>query len=304
MSSLSGLIVAAATPSKPGGLEVDHDALSRHCQRLLALGADCINLLGTTGEATSLSSGQRVAAMEAVAQTVTSLDRFMVGTGAAALADAVSLTRSAADLGFQGALVLPPFYYKGLSDDDLMFYFEALVRGVDRPRQELYLYHIPQYTGLHFSVPLIQRLRSAFPGTFAGLKDSSGQIDGTAHFARELPGFDVFPATEAALPQVQEGVYKGVISASLNVTIPFIADSLRGGGKKALEAGAAIRVALSSVPLVPAIRWTLADLTGEEGWRTNLPPLSRIAGAAEAKLRAALAGTAYEDLRSRIRAAT
>lgn len=303
MSSLSGLIVAAATPLRPDGLDVDHSALSKHCRRLLALGADCINLLGTTGEATSLSVGQRTAAMEAVSRTAASLDRFMVGTGAAALADAVALTRSAADLGYQGALVLPPFYYKGLSDEDLMFFFEALVRGVDRPDQKLYLYHIPQYTGLHFSVPLIERLRKAFPGVFAGLKDSSGQTEGTRRFADELPDFDVFPATEAALPQVREGVYRGIISASLNVTVPLVADSILKGGQEALDAAAAVRVALSTVPLVPAIRWALADLTDEPGWKANLPPLGPVGGAAEAKLRAALAGTAYGELRGRIGAA-
>lgn len=303
MAKLSGLIVAAATPLQPGRFDVDHPALARHCRRLLALGANCVNLLGTTGEATSLSVSQRSAAMEAVAQARLPLDRFMVGTGAAALADAVVLTRASVDLGFSGALVLPPFYYKGVTDDDLLYFFDALVRQVDRPQLLVYLYHIPQYTGIAFSPSLIHRLRKAFPGTFVGLKDSSGDLEGTTAFAREVPAFDVFPATEAALPVVEKGLFKGIISASLNVTCPLVADRLRGGDNGSLAAASAIRMALSSVPLVPAIRWALADLTAEAGWKTNLPPLSSISGESETKLIAALGSTQYQILRDRFRAA-
>jgi 4-hydroxy-tetrahydrodipicolinate synthase len=303
MAKLSGLIVAAATPLQPGRFEVDHLALVSHCQRLLALGANGVNLLGTTGEATSLSVSQRSAAMEAVARARLPLDRFMVGTGAAALADAVTLTRTAVDLGFSGALVLPPFYYKGITDDDLLYFFDALVRQVDRPQLLVYLYHIPQYTGIAFSPSLVHRLRKAFPGTFVGLKDSSGNLEGTETFAREILDFDVFPATEAALPLVERGLFKGIISASLNVTCPLVADRLRGGDNDSLVAAAAIRTALSSVPLVPAIRWALADLTAEAGWKTNLPPLSPISGENKAKLVAALGRTQYQILRDRFRAA-
>jgi 4-hydroxy-tetrahydrodipicolinate synthase len=303
MASLSGLIVAAATPLQPGRFEVDHPALARHCQRLLALGADCVNLLGTTGEATSLSVSQRAAAMEAVAGAKLPLDRFMVGTGTAALADAVALTRTAVDLGFAGALILPPFYYKGITDEDLMYFFDALARQVDRPQLRLYLYHIPQYTGVAFSASLIRRLRTAFPGTFVGLKDSSGNLEGTETLAREIPDFDVFPATEAALSGVESGMFKGIISASLNVTCPLVADRWHGKDNNGLSVAAAIRLALSSVPLVPAIRWALADLTREAGWKTNLPPLSPISGDNEIKLTAALAATEYQILRDRFRSA-
>jgi 4-hydroxy-tetrahydrodipicolinate synthase len=304
MANLSGLIVAAATPLRPGHYEVDHPALVRHCERLLALGADGVNLLGTTGEATSHSVTQRAAAMEAIAKAGLPLDRFMVGTGAAALADAVTLTRAAVDLGFSGALVLPPFYYKGVTDDDLMYFFDALVRQVGRPQLQVYLYHIPQYTGVAFSPSLVHRLRKAVPGTFVGLKDSTGNLEGTQTFAREVSDFDVFPATEAALPLVEKGLFKGIISASLNVTCPLVADRLRGGDSNSLAVAAAIRLALSSVPLVPAIRWALADLTAEEGWKTNLPPLSPISGENETKLIAALGSTQYEVLRDRFRSVT
>ena len=302
MAGLSGLVVAAATPLQQGRFEVDHPSLVKHCQRLFKLGATCINLLGSTGEATSFSVAQRIGAMEAVAASGLPLHRFMVGTGASALADAAMLTRTAVDLGFVGALVLPPFYYKGITDDDQMYFFDTLVSQVDRGKLQIYLYHIPQYTGIAFSAALIHRLRSAFPDVFVGLKDSSGKIEGTEAFAREVPDFDIFPATEAALPMVKSGLFKGIISASLNVTSSFVAELLKGGDTD-LTVAASIRLALSTVPLVPAIRWALCDLTGEVGWQNNLPPLSPISGDNQAKLVAALADTQYHVLRERFKAA-
>ena len=94
---------------------------------LLDNGCDGLNVLGTTGEATSFSLEQRKRVMSAYAASGLPLDRMMVGTGAAAAADAIALTRHAAELGFAGALVLPPFYYKGVPDDGLVAYVDAIV---------------------------------------------------------------------------------------------------------------------------------------------------------------------------------
>src|SRR6185312_7926121 len=104
------------------------------------------------------------------------LDRLMVGTGAAALADAVALTRHAADLGFAGALVLPPFYYKGVPDDGLAAYIDALVKATAAKPIPIYLYHFPAMSGLPWHVALIRRLLAAHPTRIVGLKDSSGDM--------------------------------------------------------------------------------------------------------------------------------
>src|SRR5690349_23757626 len=104
------------------------------------------------------------------------LHRLMVGTGAAAVSDAVALTRHAAELGFAGALVLPPFYYKGVPDDGLFDFIAALVDGTKQQPVPLYLYHFPANSGLPWPVALIRRLREAFGGRIVGLKDSSGNM--------------------------------------------------------------------------------------------------------------------------------
>src|SRR5262249_60727500 len=139
-------------------------------------GCDGLNVLGTTGEATSFSLDQRKAVMTAYAGAGLPLERLMVGTGAAALADALALTRHAAELGFAGALLLPPFYYKGVPDDGLFDFMAALVEGTAEQPIPIYLYHFPANSGLPWPVALIPPLRDPFGARIVGPKGSSGNI--------------------------------------------------------------------------------------------------------------------------------
>ena len=141
-SKLSGVIAAVATAVDAAG-EPDCARSVKLARHLLDHGCDGLNVLGTTGEATSFSLDQRKRVMSAYREAGLPLDRLMVGTGAAALADAVALTRHAAELGFAGALVLPPFYYKGVPDDGLVAYIDAIVRATADKPIPLYLYHFP-----------------------------------------------------------------------------------------------------------------------------------------------------------------
>ena len=127
-TKLQGVIAAVATPVDEAGAP-DLDRAIRLARFLLENGCNALNVLGTTGEATSFSREERMAVMSAYKAQGLPLDRLMVGTGAAAVADAVALTRHAAELGFAGALVLPPFYYKGVPDDGLVAYFDTLVKA-------------------------------------------------------------------------------------------------------------------------------------------------------------------------------
>src|SRR5688572_14128682 len=110
--NLRGVIAAIATPVDAAG-GPDHQRFLKLARFLLGNGCDGLNVLGTTGEATSFTAEQRMGLMSAIAEAGLPLDRLMVGTGAAAVGDAIRITRHAAELGFAGALVLPPFHYKG-----------------------------------------------------------------------------------------------------------------------------------------------------------------------------------------------
>src|SRR3954466_2667109 len=150
-ASLSGVIAAIATAVDAQG-KPDAERSLALARYLLDNGCDGLNVLGTTGEATSFSLAQRMGMMSAYAEAGLPLERLMVGTGAAALADAVALSRHAAELGFAGALVLPPFYYKGVPDDGLFAFITALVEGTKQQPVPIYLYHFPANSGLPWPV--------------------------------------------------------------------------------------------------------------------------------------------------------
>ena len=139
-TTLSGVIAAIATPIDDN-LAPDIPRAMKLARWELDNGCDGLNVLGSTGEATSFSVEERKAVMTAYKTNGLPMSRLMVGTGAASVADAIALPRHAAELGFAGALVLPPFYYKGVPDDGLVAYIGALVEATAAKKLPIYLYH-------------------------------------------------------------------------------------------------------------------------------------------------------------------
>lgn len=290
MPILKGVIAAAATPLNDD-LTIDLDHLVRHCRWLLdAGGCDGINLLGTTGEATSFSVDQRLAAMRAVARAGLPLSRFMVGTGAAAADDAVRLTAEAKTLGFAGALMLPPFYFKGVSEDGVLDYVTRVIDSVGASDLRLYLYHFPQNSGVPFTIEVVARLRQRFPDVLVGLKDSSGDLAYSAALAALLPGFEVFPSAEGSIARAAELGFAGCISATANITGPLASAAFQDPAASALlERAVHIRAAIAAYPLVAAVKAALAIISGNEGWNRLLPPLMALSREQSAGLRLGLA---------------
>src|SRR5215468_5408893 len=237
---LSGVIAAVATAvDETGAPDAARSVkLARH---LLDTGCDGLNVLGTTGEATSFSREQRHAVMNAYRAAGLPTDRLMVGTGAAATADAVALTRHAAELGFAGALVLPPFYYKGVPDDGLAAYVERIVTATAAKPIPIYLYHYPALSGLPWHPKLIRRLIDAFGSRLAGLKDSSGDMPFAREAAAISPAFKVFPSTEAVLLEARAGAFAGCISATANLNADLCQLAWAKGDKVAHDGAVTIR---------------------------------------------------------------
>src|SRR5437667_1186556 len=213
---LQGVIAAIATAVDERG-EPDCGRSIALARFLLANGCDGLNVLGTTGEATSFSLEQRKRVMTAYRDADLPLNAMMVGTGAASVADAVALTKHAAELGFAGALILPPFYYKGVPDDGLAAYIATIVTATSDRAIPIYLYHFPSQSGLPWHVKLIARLLEAHPGRIVGLKDSSGDMPYAREAAGVAKGFKVFPSTEACLIEARSGIFAGCISATANL---------------------------------------------------------------------------------------
>jgi 4-hydroxy-tetrahydrodipicolinate synthase len=290
---LSGVFAAVATAVTENS-EPDIPRSLAHARYLLDNSCDGLNVLGTTGEATSFSLAQRMAVMAAYRDQGLPLDRLMVGTGAAALADALALTRHAADLGFAGALVLPPFYYKGVPEDGLFAYVEAIVNGTRDDAIPIYLYHFPSMSGLPWSITLIKRLRAAFGGRIAGLKDSSGDMPFARDAAAIASDFAVFPSTEAVLIEARNGAFAGCISATANLNADLCALAWHNGDTAALDRAVAIRKLFDGKALVSGVKATLAHIHGDAAWARVMPPLAPYAAADRAS---AIAG--YDAVRAK-----
>jgi 4-hydroxy-tetrahydrodipicolinate synthase len=278
---LSGVIAAVATAVDETGAP-DAARSTKLARFLLDTGCDGLNVLGTTGEATSFSLEQRKAVMSAYKGAGLPLDRLMVGTGAAAAADAVALTRHAAELGFAGALVLPPFYYKGVPDDGLAAYIATIVKATADQPIPIYLYHFPAQSGLPWHVQLIARLLEAHPGRIVGLKDSSGDMAYARQAAGVAKGFAVFPSTEAALIEARSGIFAGCISATANLNADLCQRAWATGDTAAQDAAVTIRKLFDGKPLVSGVKSTLAHIHNDAAWARVAPPLAPFTAADKA----------------------
>lgn len=271
--ALKGVFAAVATPVGEDGAP-DTARAVKLARFLLDNGCDGLNVLGTTGEATSFSLDERKSVMTAYKTAGLPLNRLMVGTGAAAPSDAIALTRHAASLGFAGALVLPPFYYKGVPDDGLMAYIESIMNATAQQPIPIYLYHFPSMSGLPWHVGLIKRLLDAHGSRIAGLKDSSGDMAYARSAAAISPEFAVFPSTEACLIEARQGAFAGCISATANLNPDLCAAAWRSGDSTALDAAVAIRKLFDGKALVSGVKSLLAHIHGDPALARVKPPLA------------------------------
>ena len=293
MSIGGGAWTAALTPLKDD-LTIDLDAAGEHCRWLLANGAAGVVVLGTTGEANSFSLEERKALIAHLARSGLPGERVIVGTGCCSAPETIALTRAALDAGYANVLMLPPFYYKGVSDDGLFAAYARAIEGVGSSALRVLIYDIPPQTGFALSVDLLRRLRDAFPETVVGVKNSSGDWSAMEAALKALPGFQVFAGSEQFLLPTLRGGGPGCISALANITskqLGVLGAGWRDDGADALqEAATARRAALSKFPTIAALKEVMAARTGRAQWRNIRPPLMPLSG----DQRAALHATASE----------
>jgi 4-hydroxy-tetrahydrodipicolinate synthase len=184
--------------------------------------------------------------------------------------------------------MLPPFYYKGVSDDGIFAFISGVIDKAGSPTLKLFLYHIPPMAVVGFSLDLVGRLIKAYPETVIGLKDSSGDWNNTAGLLERYPGFAVFPGSEVFL---LDGLRKGAvgcITASGNVNVPGIKkvyDNWRGPQADALQAEiTTLRNTLQAYPMVPALKRVVAHYHNDPNWAAVRPPLVPLSEAQSAAL--------------------
>jgi 4-hydroxy-tetrahydrodipicolinate synthase len=291
---LRGVLAPVLTPFTRD-LAPDPDRFNRHCAWLLAHGCVGLAPFGTTSEANSLGLEERKALLEGLVASGVDPARLIPGTGCCSLPETAALSAHAAALGCAGALVLPPFYYKGVSDEGLFRAYSEVIQRVGDARLKIFLYHIPPVAQVGVSPALVERLLKAYPGTVVGVKDSSGDWANTqALLAYARDGLTVFPGSELFLLRGLRGGGGGCITATANINPGPIAEvhrRWREPGADALQAGIdRIRMILQAHgPMVPALKAVRAHFGQDPAWATVRPPMVELDDAASllADLRAA-----------------
>lgn len=289
-----GVFSAALTPITADHAP-DHALFVAHCRRLLAEGCDGIAMLGTTGEANSFSSDERGALLEAVVAAGIAPDRLLPGTGVAAVSETVALTRHALSLGVATVVMLPPFYYKGVTDDGLFAAYAEVVERVADPRLRVVLYHIPQMSAVPIPFAVIARLRTAYPGTFTGIKDSAGDLTHMEALVESFPGLAVLAGADPLmLPLLRKGgagcitATSNLVAADLAFVFRHVADAARAAEVEAAQARiVAARNRASRFPQIASLKLLLADCVGQPGWHRLRPPLLPLTPAEADALRTA-----------------
>ncbi|MBK8173757.1 MAG: dihydrodipicolinate synthase family protein [Rhodospirillales bacterium] len=278
----AGVFAAVLTPFTVAGAP-DSASLALHCRWLLSNGCDGLSVLGTTGEANSLSVDERIGLLERLVSDGIPAKVLMPGTGCCAISDTVRLTQRAVHLGVVGVLMLPPFYYKNVSDDGIFAAIAEVIQKVGDSRLRIYLYHFPQMTGVPFSHALIERLRDTYPETVVGMKDSSGDLANMTGVAKRFANFDVFSGSdELLLPLLRSGG-AGCITGVSNVAARLAAAvfsawrrSDRAAAEEAQARLTAVRKEFLAYPLSAALKEIVARHTGRPRWRILRPPLTSL----------------------------
>ena len=295
---MTGVLAPVITPFD-AALRPDAERLIAHCRWLV--GQDCgLAVFGTNSEANSLSVQEKLDLLDRLAGAGLPPERMMPGTGTCALTDTVALTAKAMEIGAGGVLMLPPFFYKGVTDEGLYASYSEVIQRVGSDRLRIYLYHIPQFTGVPITLTLIEKLLRDYPGTIAGVKDSSGKWENTQAMLDQFQpeGFDVFSGSESFLLKVKGLGGAGCISATANVNpgpIARLAADWQGTEAGAAQAGLdAVREVFQGYVLIPALKETVARHGADPDWRRVRPPLEVLGGGEAADLNARLDALGFD----------
>ena len=284
---VGGVYTAVLTPLNKDR-SIDFGLLTEHCQWLFSNGCNGLALLGTTGEANSFSTKERVNYINKIAASELPLKNIMIGTGCCSVPETALLCKESVKCGYGGQLVLPPFYYKQVTDEGLYAYFSELIEGLNEDRLRIYLYHIPRMTALDMSTHLLSRLLGTFPELIIGMKDSSGEWNHTEGILNSFPNLELFVGSERFLLYTLRAGGMGCISATTNLTSKLAGEVytqfLSGGGMESQQNLTRIREVMEGFPFIPALKFLLSITTGNDQWKILRPPNAPLTPDQEQKL--------------------
>ncbi len=292
---LAGIYAAALTPLK-NDFSVDPEAVIPFLSFLAARGCHGALLFGTTGEGPSFAPAERERLLRAALEIRRTHPSFRVlaGTGTPSLQETIDLTRSAFDLGCQGVLVLPPYYFRKADEQGLFQWFDLVIRAAVPAGGFLLGYHIPGQSGVALSLDLLSRLKEAHPQKFAGVKDSSGDSEhAQALGARFGDDFLVLTGNDGLVLHALEHRAGGAITAMSNLYSPILRriwNSFSPGGESAAadvqaQLDARRRALDPYRPFAPILKALLFRLHGFGPWPLRPPLRSLPAEKVEACLR-------------------
>ena len=276
-SPLKGVYAASLTPLTKS-LEPNIPELVNHVKWLLKSGANGVALLGSTGEANSMTIEQRLRIIKACGKQLPK-EKLMIGTGSCALQDTVKLTKKSIDEGIFTVLVIPPFYYKPQSDESILRYFSELVSCLEEPKLRIIFYNFPKLSGYNFSINILKKLKQEFGEIASGIKDSSSEWENIVSMVKNINDFKVYAGTETFLLDTLNIGGTGCISASANFTSiechkVFQAWDVREEdiAKEAQNKLSKLRKILEIHPFIPCLKCLFYNHTNLETWKNMLPP--------------------------------
>ena len=275
---IRGVLSPVVTPFK-ADLSPDKERFVAHCKWLLTQNCG-LAVFGTNSEANSQAMEERMTLLDALVAAGLDTSRMMPGTGCCSITETVKLTAHAVKHGCAGVLMLPPFYYKGVSEEGLYRHFSEVVQRVGDSRLKIYLYHIPPVAVVGITTGLVERLLKAYPNAIAGMKDSSGDWNNTKTFldAFAKQGFDVFPGSESFLLAGMRNGAVGCISATANVNPAAIAKLyVEWKNADADEQQQKLNVVRDTLGkkyvMIPALKQAIAIYANDPAWPKVRPPL-------------------------------
>ncbi len=283
MLKIKGIFSAALTPLNED-YSINTHLFYLHCKRLLTQGLDGLGVFGTTGEANAFNIDEKIDSIEYLINSNISSDILIPGTGQCSITDTINFTKRCSELKVKAVLVLPAFFYKGVSDEGVIEYYKRIIEEVGDNNLHYILYHIPQTSGVSITFDVIDKLLKLYPNNVVGMKDSSGDLDNMLKITKFFSGFSLFSGSDSLALKVMKHGGAGAITASSNISgklLSFIINNYKKESSiknfqelQLLQEH--IRHTLFSQEPISVLKGYMAVRYDKQEWNRLNPPLHKI----------------------------